>query len=85
MVGFGVTTTNPACGSIISTQPTDFVINVTDPVNPATVQASDFTVNGIPANSVVLSSGPTHDHLPLQQHAGDDAGCADDEYSRWGI
>ena len=35
----------------------DFVVNLTDPVNPATVQATDFTVNGIPANSFVLSNG----------------------------
>jgi Fibronectin type III domain len=54
-----VTTTTPACNSIINTQPTDFIINLSDPVNPATVQASDFTVNGIPANSFVLGGGNT--------------------------
>ena len=54
LVGFAVTTTTPACGSIINTQPTDFVINLTDPVNPATVQASDFTVNGTPSNCVYI-------------------------------
>jgi hypothetical protein len=43
--------------SVISTQPTDFVVNLNDPVNPATVQGSDFTVNGIPANSFVLGGG----------------------------
>jgi len=57
LVGFAVTTSDPACNSIISTQPTDFVINLSDAVDPATVQASDFTVNGIPANSFVLSNG----------------------------
>ena len=50
LVGFAVTTTTPACNSIINTQPTDFVINLSDAVNTATVQASDFTVNGTPAN-----------------------------------
>src|SRR5881296_2753848 len=50
LVGFAVTTTDPACNSVISTQPVNFVINLTDPVNTATVQASDFTVNGIPSN-----------------------------------
>ena len=59
LVGFAVTTTVPACNSIISTQPTDFVINFSDAVNPATVQASDFTVNGIAATSFVLSNGNT--------------------------
>ena len=57
LVGFAVTTTTPACNSTISTQPVDFVINLTDPVNPATVQANDFTVNGIAANTVALSNG----------------------------
>jgi hypothetical protein len=56
LVGFAVTTTTPACNSLINTQPVDFVINLTDPVNPGTVQATDFTVNGTPANSFVLSN-----------------------------
>ena len=59
LVGFAVTTTTPACNSIISTQPTDFIINLTDPVNTASVQANDFTVNAIPANSFVLGGGNT--------------------------
>ena len=44
--GLAVTSTVPAVGSVVSTQPTDFVVNLSDPVHPATVQASDFTVNG---------------------------------------
>src|SRR6188472_4302197 len=59
LVGFAVTTTVPACNSIINTQPVDFVINLSDAVNPATVQATDFTVNGIAATSFVLSNGNT--------------------------
>ena len=59
LVGFAVTTTVPACNSIINTQPTDFVINFSDAVDPSTVQASDFTVNGIAATSFVLSNGNT--------------------------
>src|SRR6476661_4226764 len=59
LVGFAVTTTTPACNSTISTQPVDFVINLTDPVDTATVQASDFTVNGTPANTVAFSNGNT--------------------------
>jgi len=58
-VGFAVTSTNPACGSIVNTQATDFVVNLSDAVVVASVQASDFTVNGIPANSFVLSNGNT--------------------------
>jgi hypothetical protein len=59
LVGFAVTTTTPACNSTISTQPTDFIINLTDAVNTATVQATDFTVNNIPANTVAFSNGNT--------------------------
>jgi hypothetical protein len=57
LVGFAVTTTTPACNSVINTQPVDFVINLSDPVDPATVQATDFTVNGTAANSFALSNG----------------------------
>ena len=63
LVGFGVSTTDPACGSIIFTQPTDFVVNVTDPVNPGTLQASDFTVNGTPADNVTYHGGTTINFL----------------------
>jgi hypothetical protein len=59
LVGFAVTTTTPTCNSIINTQPVDFIINLSDAVNPATVQASDFTVNGTPANSFVVGGGNT--------------------------
>src|SRR5262245_49115568 len=49
-----VTTTVPVVGSIVNTQPTDYIVNLTEIVNPATVQATDFTVNGIPADSFAL-------------------------------
>src|SRR5262245_2574719 len=57
LVGFAVTTTDPACGSVVDTQPTDFVVNLSDAVNEGTVDPSDFTVNGIPANSDSFSNG----------------------------
>jgi hypothetical protein len=57
LVGFAVTTSTPACNSVVNTAPNDFVINLSDPVNAATVQANDFTVNGTPAASSVLSNG----------------------------
>jgi hypothetical protein len=59
LVGFSVTTTTPSCNSIINTTPTDFVITLSDPVDPATVQASDFTVNMIAANSFMLGMSNT--------------------------
>jgi dockerin type I repeat protein len=48
--GFGVISSVPACNSVINTQPTDFVINLSAAVDTTTVQASDFSVNGIPSN-----------------------------------
>lgn len=45
------------CGGIVTTPPTDFSLNVGEPVDPATLDASDFTVNGIPADSVSLLNG----------------------------
>src|SRR4029077_4819044 len=57
LTGFAVTTTDPACNSLISTQPTQFVVNLSDAADPTTVQPSDFTVNGIPANTAALSNG----------------------------
>jgi hypothetical protein len=56
LVGFSVV--SPACGSFITgTAPTEFVVNLNEPVDPATVNASDFTVNGTPADSFFLSNG----------------------------
>ena len=52
-----MTTTDPACNSVINTQPVDFVVNLSDPADPSTVQPTDFTVNGTPANSDTLSNG----------------------------
>jgi hypothetical protein len=58
LVGFSVTTADPACGSlVIGTAPTDFIVNLSDPADPATVDASDFTVNGTAADSAALSNG----------------------------
>src|SRR6184192_3668757 len=57
LVGFAVTSTDPACGSVVTTQPTDFIVNLSDAVNEGTVDPSDFTVNGIPADSDSFSNG----------------------------
>ena len=47
----------PACNSTVFTQLTDFVVNMSAPVDPATVQPSDFRVNGIPADGDMISGG----------------------------
>jgi len=50
LVGFAVTTSDPACNSVVNTQPTDFIINLSDAVNTGTVDPTDFTVNGTPSD-----------------------------------
>ena len=52
---------SPPCDSIIyNPQPTTvFLIEVSDAVDPATVDATDFTLNGIPANAVILLNNNT--------------------------
>jgi len=58
LVGFSVTTVDPACGgSVTGTAPTDFVVNLSDAVNTSTVDAADFTVDGTPADNVSISNG----------------------------
>jgi len=52
-----VTTTVPAVASVISTQPTTFTVNISEPVDPASLQASDFAVNGISASNFEYTPG----------------------------
>jgi hypothetical protein len=60
LVGFSVTSTDPACGSLVTgTAPTEFDVNVTDPVDSGTLDASDFTVNGTPADNFSYTDGET--------------------------
>jgi Bacterial Ig-like domain len=59
LAGLAVTTTDPACNSVVFTQPTDFTVNVSVAVDPATLEGSDFTVNGIAADGVDYTPGET--------------------------
>src|SRR6266403_1004447 len=60
LVGFSVATADPACGSLVlGTAPTAFVIDLSDPADPSTIQASDFTVNGTPADSFTSPDNQT--------------------------
>jgi hypothetical protein len=54
-----VTTTVPAVASVISNQPTTFTVNTSEPVEAATLQASDFAVNGISASNFEYTPGST--------------------------
>ena len=53
------TVTSPACGRTVFIPPTDFVINLSDPVDPSSVQPSDLTVNGTPADGVIVANNNT--------------------------
>ena len=56
----GCSVTSSACGGIVvGTPPTDFTLNLSGPADPATVQGSDFMVNGTPANTAILLNGNT--------------------------
>jgi hypothetical protein len=59
LAGLSVTSTDPACNSVVFTQPTDFTVNVSLAVDPNTLQPSDFTCNGIAADSVDYTPGET--------------------------
>jgi len=57
VVPFSVTTTVPAVNSAVTTRPTSFTVNLTTFAISSTIQASDFKVNGIAANSVTQAPG----------------------------
>ena len=54
-VSLTVTSSTPANYAAVSTAPTSFVIQFSDPIDPTSLQASDLTVNSIAANSVSLT------------------------------
>jgi len=54
-----VTSTTPAVGSTVAAPPTSFVVNFNVPYQVASIQASDFTVNGTPATGFVLTDADT--------------------------
>ncbi|MBO0861006.1 MAG: PxKF domain-containing protein, partial [Chloracidobacterium sp.] len=54
---FSVTSTVPSDGSVITAPPTSFTVNISEPADPASLQASDLTVNGIPASSFTYTPG----------------------------
>ena len=51
-LGLAVASTDPCVSCVVFTQPNDFVVNVSDAVNPTTLKAGDLTINGTPANTV---------------------------------
>jgi len=54
----GCSVTSSGCGGIVvGTPPTEFDVNLSGPADPASVQGSDFMVNGTPANTAILLNG----------------------------
>jgi hypothetical protein len=58
----GCSVTSSNCGTTVFSPPTDFTVNL-NPPGPAALQASDFTVNGIPADSFMIVSGGAMIHF----------------------
>ena len=54
-----VTTSDPGKGSTVATPPVDFTIHFADPCDPKSINASDLTVNGLPADTVALLTADT--------------------------
>ena len=58
----GCSVSSPNCGTTVFSPPTDFTVNL-NPPGPAALQASDLTVNGIPADSFMIVSGGAMIHF----------------------
>jgi hypothetical protein len=54
--GFQVISSTPAQGQLFSVPPTDFTVQLTNPVDTTLLQPSDFTVNGIAAVSTSVNA-----------------------------
>src|SRR5262245_2379670 len=54
-----VASVGPATGAVVSTHPASYTLNVTSPIDPTTLQAADFVVNGQPATGVAYTPGTT--------------------------
>ena len=54
MLNMSVAGSLPVAGTSVSVRPVEFTVTFSQPYDPGSVQPSDFTVNGIPADSVVL-------------------------------
>jgi extracellular elastinolytic metalloproteinase len=54
-----VQSVGPATGAVVTSHPVSYTLNVTAAINAATLQASDFTVNGQAATGVSYTAGNT--------------------------
>jgi subtilisin family serine protease len=54
--GLAPIATTPASDEVVSSPPSVFTVTFNDPFDPATVEAEDFTVNGVPAETFSILS-----------------------------
>ena len=54
-----VVDSNPSAGSVVTTPPTAIAVEFSVPYDPASIDAGDLTVNGIPANGFTLVDAQT--------------------------
>jgi hypothetical protein len=55
-LGLTVRSTSPLNGAVVQIIPFDYVVNFSDAIQAATVDASDFTVDGVVADSFIINS-----------------------------
>src|SRR5262249_34635840 len=55
-LGLTVVSSTPADASVVSTPPSNYVINFSDPIDPTSLQAGALTVEGKPADAVTPSA-----------------------------
>ena len=58
-VGFVVSSSTPASGSIVFATPSSYVVTFSTPIDPSSLSAGDLDVNSIPASGVSLSTDDT--------------------------
>jgi len=55
-LGLNVRSTSPFNGAVVSSIPLDYIVNFSDAIDVSTLDASDFTVDGLVASSFFLNS-----------------------------
>ena len=56
---FRVASSDPPSGALFTSAPTSYTVNFNSPINAATVQAGDLTVDGLPATAVQVVDADT--------------------------
>ncbi|HEX3870669.1 MAG TPA: ELWxxDGT repeat protein, partial [Pirellulales bacterium] len=59
LVNMSVVAATPAAGGVVSTPPADFVVDFSDPYDPASIDINDITVNSFTPDSFTLTNNTT--------------------------